>query len=75
MTEAFEKWVDEKTHISPSEEYEGSRICVHFWLRAFVKEVEKRVKEADWGSRCDGLEDQWDSLIREFGLDKQDGDK
>lgn len=82
MTEQFKQWVEDvciKDH-GMDESWRGHFDCndTHFWLRAFVREVERRTK---WINReMQGPNtyihpdypriEAYKSVVRDFGLDK-----
>ena len=77
MTEAFEKWAGAR--FDQASRQQGWDKEAHFWLSAFVQEVERRWIEAEKDRPLLGL----DTILRqvfvetkyEFGLDKNEDNK
>lgn len=77
MTEAFARFVASES--GPNEGWEDvhplSRIAAHFWLSAFMREVERRYKEKMFrgAGSVSGAKvlfaDAMNDVVREFGLD------
>ena len=71
MTEAFKQWCESLQMYS-----EHGWGDAHFWLRAFVQEINRREDECDnsglgcpYESRSQCRGDKLRSVVRDFGLD------
>jgi glutamine phosphoribosylpyrophosphate amidotransferase len=79
MTEQFEKWCQEKV-VDLNKEVEhqiSADLLIYRGLTAFVKEVERRRQNVMGAGRFTSQElfEAYHSVVQDFGLDKQDGEK